>query len=179
MITRTFLWKGLLIGLAFFGTISGLALSPSDAKAVAKALDAEAKALREEGAEMREARKVVEAAFTNPKKPDVFAFLTLVPEGGGNNYETYLFVLSDKGKGYAVIASSVVGSAIQRIETGHVEIQGQDILLRSDEIEDADNQSAYGEDKVYYRWRVDGKDLKRAGGLWLKHGTKFVEVKVR
>jgi len=35
------------------------------------------------------------------------------------------------------------------------------------------------EEKVFYRWRMDGKNLKRVGGLWLKHGSKFEEVKLK
>jgi len=57
------------------------------------------------------------------------------------------------------MASSPVGGAIQRIENGYVEIQGRDVLLRSDELADADNENAFGEDKVYYRWRLDGSYL--------------------
>lgn len=175
---RSITWRRVLpvMALAFWGTVAARALAPADAKAIGKLLDSEAKALSDEGTELRDGRKLVEKTFSNPAKPDVFAFLVLTPEEG-NSYAVYLYVLSDKGKGYAVVASSPVGGAIERIEIGYVEVQNCDIFLRSDEIADVDNDAAYGEEKVFYRWHVAGRDLKRVGGVWLKRGNKFDEAK--
>jgi hypothetical protein len=167
---------GLMAFLACSSAIPASGLSPADRKAVARILDREAKALREEGRENRGARRLAEVRFRRSDKPDVFAFLTL-ERTDANNYGTYLFLLSDAGRGYEVVASSPVGSGMQRIEPGRVEVFEGDILLRSDVMADIDNMNDYGAAKVYCRWRVQGKDLKQVGNVWLKKGTTWKEAK--
>jgi hypothetical protein len=74
--------------LLLIGSLPFLGLSPKDRGVVTKALDREAKALKEEGRELRGARRLKELRFSSADKPDVFAFVTLENVGGGNNYAT-------------------------------------------------------------------------------------------
>jgi len=173
-------WRNaLLTGLVLCGMIPALALTPSEKKTIRKALTAKVKSLGEEGTEARVPRILVEEFFSNPKKRDVFAFLALAPKEGEEAPATYLFLLSDDGKRFAVVASSKVGDAVQPVEAGFVKVQGPDVFLRSGEASDASNQSAYGEDKVYFRWRLEDDRLTRVGDVWLRRGTQFEAFKPR
>ena len=165
--------KGLLASLVLAAAVQAWALPYADRKAVTNALTDKVKHLRDEGSEARLPRVLTEEFFTNPGKLDVIAFLTWIPKDEENALKTYVFILSDPGKGYRIIASSLM----ERVDPAYAKVQDQDLFLRSSEDADADNRTAYGEEKVYSRWRVVDGELQRIGGVWLRRDAGFVEFK--
>jgi hypothetical protein len=158
------------------GSLLAVPLTPSERKTIFNELTAQAQLLRNDGTEAPVPRVLVEEMFSNPSKQDVFAFLTLAPYEDPNARKTYLFLLSDRGQGYKTLVSAVVATGTQRIEAGYIKIADGDVWLCSDDSLGDDNQRAFGVEKIYYRWHLDGNHLNRVGNIWLFKNYEFVEV---
>ncbi|MDD2767578.1 MAG: hypothetical protein PHT19_02510 [Methylococcus sp.] len=153
------------------------AITSAERQSVMKEVDRQARAAaeEEEAKENRKARTLLEKNSPGRAKPDVVVFFNL--EGNGNNTSTYLALFRDGGKGYVLTATAPVGSGMQRIDQNFVDIGEDEIALRSSEMDDITNDSLYGEEKVYYRWRLANGKLKPLAGVWLKPRGSWIEAK--
>jgi hypothetical protein len=90
-------------------------------------------------------------------------------------YNINIVTMSDKGKGYRVVVSSSVGGAVQRIDEEYAETPDGDVILRSSETAYFDNKMTYGEEKVFYRWRVKGAELVQVGLRRIRKDGRLIE----
>lgn len=128
MMRRMLRWlEGLLAMMALSCTLHAWDLTPLERKAIAHALTEWVEHLRDEGREARIPRILTEEYFTNPGKLDVVAFLAWFPTTEPEEMRTLLVVLSDPGKGYKVIASTVID--LQEIVDRHVPLSFREWVL--------------------------------------------------
>ncbi|HWQ08027.1 MAG TPA: hypothetical protein VN436_02930 [Holophaga sp.] len=174
MMKRTLcLLKGVLAALVLSSTLHAWDLTAPERKAISRALTDWGEHLRDEGREAHIPRILTEEFYTNPGKLDVIAFLAWWPTGELVEMRTLLVILSDPGKGYKVVASTV----IPRVDPAFAKVWDKDLFLRTREDEEEDIQAAYGEARVYSRWHLVDDRLEQVGAIWLRRNDGFVEFK--
>lgn len=159
---------GLGVGLLLGWSLPVLALHPNDRREIQRLMKRTQACTGK-----RTGLALLERPLTENAKPEVFVFCQ-AEQRGSNQQLTWLTVFAHDGNAYRILAASPVGNAQQRIDTHYLEVRDGEILLRSSELDEVDNQNVFGEDLVFYRWTIRDRQLVQNGDKWLKKGRRLL-----